>query len=99
MFFLYKLTPPRPTFLQDMSEEEARTMAEHVAYWRVHVDAGRVPVFSPVADPGGAWGFAVVRASSEDEVRALGEKYPAVTASLATYDVYALPGAVVPAAG
>ena len=98
MYFLYKLTPPRPTFLQDMSDDEANAMAEHFAYWQVQVDAGRVPVFSPVADPRGAWGFAVVQASSEDEVRALGESDPAVTASVATFDVYALPGAVVPAA-
>jgi len=94
-YFLYKLTPPRPSFMMDMTPAEAATMAEHFEYWQRHVDAGRVVVYSPVADPDGAWGLAVVRANSEDEVRALGEDDPAISSTMATFDVYPMPGAVV----
>jgi hypothetical protein len=47
-----------------------------------------------VADPAGAWGLAVVDAESEEGVRTLGLADPAVTAQLARFEVYAMPGAV-----
>jgi uncharacterized protein len=96
MYFLYKLTPPRPSFMQDMTEPERVAMTKHVAYWQGHLDAGRAVLFSPVADPAGAWGFAVVRAETAEEVCALGEDDPAVTAGVGTFDVYPMPNAVVP---
>jgi hypothetical protein len=32
-YFVLKLIPPRPTFAQDMTEEEKKIMKEHGAYW------------------------------------------------------------------
>jgi hypothetical protein len=32
-FFLCRLLPPRPTFAQDMTAEEATVMRDHAAYW------------------------------------------------------------------
>ena len=32
--FYCKLNAPRPTFLQDMSPDEAAIMKEHAVYWR-----------------------------------------------------------------
>ena len=92
--FLYKLMPPRPSFPMDMSETEAAIMGRHVDYWSDQVGAGRALFFGPVADPAGAWGFAVVIADTEDQVRAMSKDDPAVTTGLGTYEVYAIPGAV-----
>lgn len=92
--FLYKLIPPRPTFDRDMSEAEATIMGQHAAYWRDQIERGSAIVFGPVADPAGAWGLAVVDAESEEDVRTLGLGDPAVTAQLARFEVYAMPGAV-----
>jgi hypothetical protein len=51
--FLYRLISPRPTFPQDMTEEEeeeeGRLMQEHVAYWRDLVAAVIATV--PTNDP------------------------------------------------
>jgi hypothetical protein len=32
-YFVLKLTPPRPTFAEDMTEEERTIMMQHAAYW------------------------------------------------------------------
>jgi uncharacterized protein len=93
-YFLYKLMPPRPSFPMDMSESEAAVMGRHVDYWSDQVAAGRALFFGPVADPTGAWGFAVVLADTEDQVRAMSKDDPAVTTGLGSYEVYAIPGAV-----
>ncbi len=94
--FVYKLIPPRPTFGMDMSDDEAAVMAEHGAYWQGLTDEGRVVVFGPVMDSSGTWGLAVVRADSEDAVRALGQADPAVTSDTCTFDVGTMPVAVLP---
>lgn len=97
--FVYKLIPPRPTFDEDMSEDEAAIMGRHVAYWQEQTARGRAMVFGPVADPAGAWGLAVVDAASAEEVHALGRADPAITSSLARFEVYAMPGAIVASGG
>ena len=74
--FLFRLLPPRADFAQTMTPEEQDAMARHAAYWRGLLDAGRVVVYGPVADPEGVWGLGVVRAGSQAEVVELGEQRP-----------------------
>jgi uncharacterized protein YciI len=93
-WYLYKLIPPRPDFGSTMTPAEREAMMAHMGYWRGHLDAGRVLIFAPVADPAGEWGLAVVRTESLNDVRALGDADPAVTAGVARYEVLELPGAV-----
>ena len=78
-YFLYKLLPPRPTFAKDMTADEAKIMQVHGAYWKTLVDEGKVVIVGPVIDGQGGWGLAIVEAESEAEVRAIGDKDPAVT--------------------
>lgn len=93
--FAYKLIPPRPTFDTDMSDAEAAIMGQHVGYWQDLVEQGIVVVFGPVRDPAGTWGLAVVEAEAEEHVRALGVDDPAVKSGMATFQVYAMPDAIV----
>ena len=93
--YLYRLVPPRPTFPADMTEFEAGAMAQHFGYWQHLVDEGIAAVYGPVADPAGTWGLAVVRADREDDVRVLGSRDPAVSSGVATFEVFAMPDAVV----
>lgn len=93
-WYLYKLIPPRLDFGSTMTSTERKAMMAHMGYWRGHLDAGRVTIFAPVADPAGDWGLAVVRAESLNDVRSLGDADPAVTAGVARYEVLELPGAV-----
>ena len=59
-FFLFKLLAPRPSFAQDMNEQERAVMLEHVAYWKGHANRGVAVVFGPVLDPKGTWGVGIV---------------------------------------
>ena len=54
-----------------MSEAEAALMQEHALYWRDWMEKGRVVTFGLVADPGGAYGIAVVEVDDDAEVRSL----------------------------
>jgi uncharacterized protein YciI len=96
-WYLYKLIPPRPDFASTLTRDEGQAMAAHVDYWTSHMQAGRVMIFTPVADPAGDWGMGVVSAHSFDDARSLGDADPAVLAGVARYEVLELPGAIVPA--
>lgn len=93
--FLYKLISPRPTFPADMTELEAGVMAQHFGYWRNLLEEGIAVVYGPVADPAGMWGLAIVRADQEDDVRVVGTSDPAVSSGVATFEVFAMPDAIV----
>ena len=93
-WFLYRLLPPRPDFASTMSDAEQATMGRHAGYWIEHLTAGRTMIFTPVADPAGDWGMAIVKAQTAEEVHALGRRDPAVTAGVARFEVVDLPGAV-----
>ena len=92
--FLYKLTPPRKTFPQDMTPSEAKLMQEHAAYWRGLLSQQRIIVFGPVADPAGTYGIAVIPASSEAQARDLVMNDPIIKANIGfKFDVFAMPRA------
>jgi uncharacterized protein YciI len=93
--FVYKLIPPRPTFLTDMTEAEARVMADHAAYWTQLCEQGAAVAFGPVADPAGAWGLAVVEAADADEVDRIRRADPVVRTGTGTAEIHPMPGAVV----
>ncbi|MGB0098595.1 MAG: YciI family protein [Solirubrobacteraceae bacterium] len=94
--FVYRLIPPRPTFDQDMSEDERGTMAQHAEYWAGQMEIGKVVVYGPVRDSTGAWGLGVLKADSEEEARALVVNDPAISSGMATFEFGAMPVAVVP---
>jgi uncharacterized protein YciI len=90
--FFLKLIPPRPTFAQDMSDEERKIMQEHIAYWNVLMEKGIVVVFGPVFDPKGAYGMGVLEVEDEQIVRDIEVNDPSVKAGLNTIEVYAMRG-------
>jgi uncharacterized protein YndB with AHSA1/START domain len=77
-YFVCRLMPPRPTFVADMTPEEADVMQRHAAYWKGLLDEGAAVVFGPVADPSGPWGLGVVRAESEEKLHAMRDADPAI---------------------
>ena len=94
--FVYRLIPPRPTFVTDMSDDERAVMGEHAKYWTPLIESGRVVVFGSVMEPEGVWGLAVVEAGSAEEVRQLAEGDPAVRSGTCIFEIGALlPGAAV----
>lgn len=63
-YFFAKLVPPRASFTNDMTAQEASLMRAHADYWLPHVNAGLVIVMGPVADPQGGYGVMVANAPS-----------------------------------
>jgi uncharacterized protein YciI len=91
-YFLCRLSPPRPTFLADMTPDEGELMRAHRAYWRPLVETGTVIAIGAVADPAGAWGVAIVEAGSAAAVKALQARDPVVVADRGfAYATYAMP--------
>ena len=46
-FFALKLIPPKPTFAQDMNDEERSVIQEHVGFWMELMKQGKVVVLDP----------------------------------------------------
>jgi uncharacterized protein YciI len=93
--FLYKLTPPRPSFLEDMTPAEATAMEAHFAYWADLIDQGSVIAYGPVLDPTGTYGIAIVEADDQEHVNHLGQSDPAVIGGAGTFAVFPMPSTVV----
>jgi uncharacterized protein len=86
-YFVFRLIPPRPTFVQDMNDDERATMGAHGEHWRPLIEAGRMIVFGPVLDGSGSWGLGVVEADDEAEVSTLVGADPFVTSGLGSIEM------------
>jgi uncharacterized protein YciI len=77
--FVMKLIPFRPTFAQDMTDEERAIMMQHVAYWKGLMDKGFVLAFGPVMDPKAVYGLGIVEVDDEAQVKEFIASDPAST--------------------
>ena len=84
-FYAVKLIPPRPDFAMTMTEDEMNIMGQHAAYWQQHMDKGMVHVFGPVFDPAGVYGFGVVSAENEQQVKDFINNDPALSINRVEY--------------
>jgi uncharacterized protein YndB with AHSA1/START domain len=75
-YFLMRLLPPRPGFMQTITPEEIELMKSHGQYWRGKLVEGKIIVFGPVADPAEGWGMGVLRVRNLDEAAALTAQDP-----------------------
>jgi uncharacterized protein len=80
--FFLKLIAPRPSFANDMNEQEKTLMQQHFSYWKQRQDAGEVLVFGPVLDPKGPYGMGIVSAADETGARAFAAADPAMKADI-----------------
>src|ERR1700732_586577 len=62
--YFCRLRPPRPTFISDMTSDEAHLMRAHREYWTPRVETGVVIAMGPVADPTGGYRVAIIEAAS-----------------------------------
>jgi hypothetical protein len=83
--FLLRLNPPRPSFISDMTEEEAGLMQQHASYM---ASAAGVVLYGPVAEPSGAWGLAIVSVADENAARSITAGDPLIRSGAGfSYDV------------
>jgi uncharacterized protein len=96
MTFFCRLLPPRPTFGQDMTGEEARLMQEHAAYWNEWLGKGHVVAFGVVGDPAGVYGVGIVEFDADEEVRAFTAGDPTIRSGAGfSYEIHPMPFGVV----
>jgi uncharacterized protein YciI len=82
-----RLIPPRPTFMQDMTESEQKLMQEHFVYLKDLYSKGICIFGGPVLDPKGVYGVLVFEAATEVEARAIASADPSVKAGLNRIEV------------
>lgn len=94
--FFCKLVPPRKTFAQDLSAEEAELMRRHVEYWRSRMEVGKAVTFGPVADPAGSYGICIIEVDDEAAATNLTDADPVIRNGAGfRYEIYPMPrGAV-----
>ncbi len=78
--YFCKLRPPRPSFISDMTPEEAELMRAHREYWTPRVETGVVVAMGPVADPAGGYGVAIIEAASDAALESMQEADPVIAA-------------------
>jgi uncharacterized protein YndB with AHSA1/START domain len=94
-YFLFRLLPPRPSFIRDITPEEMNLMRSHSVYWRSKLSEGKAIAFGPVADPAGSWGVGILRVSGLDEAQALTADDPVMKADSGFhYEILPMPQAV-----
>ena len=87
-YFIVKLMGPRPTFAEDMSDEERQLMVQHGKYLLSAYEAGKLHIYGPVMAPEGAFGMAVFDAADEAAVRKVMDEDPSVLSGMNRYEVY-----------
>jgi uncharacterized protein YciI len=91
-YFVLKLIPNRPDFVQTMTDAEKEIMQQHIGYWRGYMEQGIMLILGPVLDPKGAYGLGIIAVDGEDEVRPLIDNDPA--SQINTYEYYPMLAAV-----
>jgi uncharacterized protein YciI len=86
--FLFKIIPPRPTFAQDMNDEERKLMQEHAAYWKQLQQQGVALAYGPVFEPTGAWGLGIIEVEDETAAKELALNDPTIRANLHTFEIH-----------
>ncbi|HEX8084805.1 MAG TPA: YciI family protein [Solirubrobacteraceae bacterium] len=87
MAFLYRLLPPRPSFSQDMSADEADVMQRHVGYWKDLLDRDVAIAFGPVLHPDDPWGLGLLDVDGEERAQEIVHHDPAVESGTCTYEL------------
>ena len=76
-YFALRLIPCRPTFSQDMTDDERKIMREHIVYWTDLMNKGFALVFGPVLDPTAVYGLGIVAVDDEAQVKEMIANDPA----------------------
>lgn len=84
-FYAVKLVPPRPDFAMTMTEDEKAIMGQHMQYWQTYMNKGMVHVFGPVFDPHGVYGFGVLSAATEEEIKEFLNNDPSLSINKVEY--------------
>ncbi len=95
-YYFFRLLPPRPTFMQDMSPAEMKLMLDHGAYWRRVMERGLIAAFGPVMDPRGGYGVGILELPDDMDPASLTAEDPVARADAGfAFEILPMPRAVV----
>ncbi|MEK1890188.1 MAG: YciI family protein [Phyllobacterium sp.] len=83
--FFFRLIPPRPTFADDMDDDEQDLMRQHASYVQEYFNDGLVLAYGPVHAPEGTFGLALLEVNDHAEAVRFGDNDPTVLAGLNSY--------------
>jgi uncharacterized protein YciI len=83
--FICILTPPRQTFVDDITDEEREIMSRHFRYLQGLLAEGRLVLAGPSLGP--VFGVSVLEADDIQEARRIVDADPAVSSGLQTAEV------------
>lgn len=84
--FVYFIFPPRPTFIQDATDEEMAIMDRHFSYLQSHSELGKLMLAGPALD--GAFGIGVFNTRDQAEAQQIALGDPAVSSGLMTFKLH-----------
>jgi hypothetical protein len=76
--YFFRLLPPRPTFMMDMTPEEREVMQAHAGYWADLMQKGLVVAYGPVAAAEGAFGIGILQLPEDQSPEPLVANDPAI---------------------
>jgi uncharacterized protein YciI len=85
--FFLRIIPPRPTFAQDLTEEERALMMQHAAYVRGFFDKGSVLAYGPVLDPEGSFGVGLLEMTDLAEAEEFAQNDPSIKCGMNRYTI------------
>ena len=85
--FFFRLIPPRPTFADDMDDDEQELMRQHASYVQECFNEGFVLAYGPVHEPDGSFGLALLEVNDHAEAVRFGDNDPTVLAGLNRYTI------------
>ncbi len=85
--FFFRLIPPRPTFAQDLTEEERAVMMQHAAYVRGFFENGSVLAYGPVLDPEGSFGMGLLEMTDLAEAEEFAKNDPSIKCGMNRYTI------------
>jgi uncharacterized protein YciI len=96
-YWLYTLTPSRPSFPADITEAETAILHDHFAYWSRLSDEGKAIVFGPVSHPRNDFGgVGIIELPDDEDPNVLGSNDPWITADVGfRFEIMAMPAAVI----
>ena len=83
--FLIVYRPPRPTFIDDSTEEEDRVIGSHFQYLRALLAQGKLLLAGPCED--GSMGLAVLECKDGEEAKRILAEDPAVRHGVFTGEI------------
>lgn len=86
--FFFKITPPRLTFAEDMTETEEKIMDDHFFYWKDLYERRKVVALGPVFGNKGAFGIGLIECENMEEAEKLVGFDPSVVCGIQRSEVY-----------